>query len=163
MTSDRDSIARPKRRHPIHQPVLDSGNRSVIVFVTICTKNRAPVLATQVMHQSILHAWRTAEHWLVGRYVVMPDHIHLFCSPGLMPPPPLTNWVRHWKAAVCKAAKAEAGTIWQTDYWDTQLRRHERYTVKWEYVRNNPVRAGLVTRPNQWPYQGELNVLRWHD
>jgi hypothetical protein len=32
---------------------------------------------------------------------------------------------------------------------------------KWSYVRENPVRAGLVARAEDWPYQGELNVLDW--
>ena len=35
----------------------------------------------------------------------------------------------------------------------------ESYDDKWEYVRLNPVRHGLVVRPGDWPYQGELNVL----
>lgn len=54
------------------------------------------------------------------------------------------------------------GTLWQTDFWDTQLRHHERYEVKWEYVRQNPVRAGLVKQADEWPFQGEANLLRWH-
>ena len=33
---------------------------------------------------------------------------------------------------------------WQSDHWDTRLRSGESYDAKWEYVRNNPVRAGLV-------------------
>ena len=51
--------------------------------------------------------------------------------------------------------------VWQRDSWDTQLRRHESYGSKWEYVINNPVRAGLVKEANKWPFQGELNVLPW--
>ncbi len=35
--------------------------------------------------------------------------------------------------------------------------------MKWEYIRHNPVRAGLVNDPDDWPYQGEMHVLRWHD
>ncbi|MCX7916496.1 MAG: hypothetical protein N3A53_09385, partial [Verrucomicrobiae bacterium] len=53
--------------------------------------------------------------------------------------------------------------LWQRDFWDTQLRRGESYSAKWEYVRYNPVRAGLVSDPADWPYQGELNILEWHD
>ncbi|MCX7914880.1 MAG: hypothetical protein N3A53_01065, partial [Verrucomicrobiae bacterium] len=53
--------------------------------------------------------------------------------------------------------------IWQRDFWDTQLRRGESYSAKWEYVRQNPMRAGLVAKAAHWPYQGELNILEWHD
>ena len=54
-------------------------------------------------------------------------------------------------------------TIFQRDQWDTQLRTGESYASKWEYVRNNPVRKCLVARADDWPYQGELNILQWHD
>lgn len=49
------------------------------------------------------------------------------------------------------------------DCWDTQLRAGESYDAKWEYVRQNGVRHGLATAANEWPYQGELNILQWHD
>ena len=57
----------------------------------------------------------------------------------------------------------EEQPIWQVDCWDTQLRAGQSYSAKWDYVRNNAVRHGLVTRAEDWPYQGELNVLPWHD
>ena len=53
--------------------------------------------------------------------------------------------------------------LFQMQCWDTQLRTGESYAQKWEYVRNNPVRKGLCQVPEDWPYQGELNVLAWHD
>jgi hypothetical protein len=49
----------------------------------------------------------------------------------------------------------------QRDFWDTQLRRSENYTEKWQYVLRNPVRAKLVENVEDWPYQGELNILPW--
>mgnify|MGYP003875432317 CR=1 FL=1 len=58
---------------------------------------------------------------------------------------------------------APSQQFWQRDFWDTQLRRGESYSAKWKYVRHNPVRAGLVPSADLWPYQGELNVLRWHE
>src|SRR5689334_5682559 len=100
MTFDGDLnlSARPQRRRPIHQPVLESGNRAIVIFLTVCTRNRSPRLATETMHVSLRTAWDIADHWLVGRYVVLPDHLHLFCSPGIYPPKPLVPWVRYWKS-----------------------------------------------------------------
>jgi len=103
-----------------------------------------------------------ADHWLVGRYVILPDHVHLFCAPNSFPPHPLLNWVRFWKSQVAKASGRGADTLWQKNFWDTQLRRGESYAAKWEYVRNNPVRHQLVTRSEEWPFQGEPTLLRWH-
>lgn len=160
--SAHEPAAHPDRKRPVHQPVLESGNRAVIVFVTVCTRSRLTVLATPVMHRVILAAWSKATHWLVGRYVILPDHIHLFCAPGVYPPQPLMPWVRYWKSTVAKATTAGAGSLWEKNFWDTQLRRGDNYSAKWEYVRNNPVRHRLVSRPDDWPHQGELNLLRWH-
>ncbi len=153
----------PQRKRPTHQPLVEQHNRAVIVFLTVCSKDRHPIFATPIFHRAFQTAWRNAGNWLVGRYVIMPDHIHLFCAPGVLPVEPLRNWVRYWKSAVCKNVGAPTGVLWQRDFWDTQLRRHENYSAKWEYVRNNPVRAGLVAGVDDWPYRGELNVLRWHE
>jgi putative transposase len=143
--SDHEFVPRSNRKRPVHQPVFESGNRAVIVFVTVCTKNRLPLLATKVMHDSIVTCWTKASHWLVGRYVILPDHIHLFCAPGTYPPESLLNWVRFWKALVSKSIGQGAASLWVKNFWDTQL-RHK-----------------MVSRAEDWPYQGELNLLSWHD
>ena len=89
----------------------------------------------------------------------MPDHIHLFAAPGV-PDLPLENWVRYWKSQFTKR-HAVANHSWQTDHWDRRLRRRESYAEKWDYVRANPVRKGLVRRPEDWPFQGEVFDLAW--
>ncbi|MDP1580935.1 MAG: hypothetical protein Q8M02_11690 [Candidatus Didemnitutus sp.] len=149
----------PRRSRPVHLPVLDNGTRSIIVFLTVCTKDRAPLLANAAMQGILLKSWSAATHWRVGRYAIMPDHVHLFCAPARLPAEPLIGWVRYWKR-LCTQEYGSA--LWQRHFWDTQLRRHENYAAKWEYVRQNPVRAGLVRHANDWPYQGELNTLAWH-
>ena len=110
----------------------------------------------------VLTGWRSATGWKVGRFVLMPDHIHLFTTPDDQNPPSLSRWVTYWKSLVSKGWPwAGEQPIWQQDFWDRQLRSHESYSVKWDYVRNNPVRHGLVGKAEDWPYQGELNPLDW--
>jgi len=179
-------VTQSLRKHPAHLPVIVAFNRSVIVFVTVCAKDRHPVLAVPTMHDWLRRAWEMADTWRVGRYVIMPDHVHLFCAPGVWPPMPIKKWVEYWKGIVARAAKGYgplieemgwggtqpskssqpskwAGVLWQRDFWDTQLRHGESYAKKWQYVRANPVRAGLCEVPEDWLYQGEMNVLAWHD
>jgi len=48
------------------------------------------------------------------------------------------------------------GILWQPGFFDHLLRNDESYAQKWEYVRQNPVRAGLVKFTEDWPYQGEV-------
>jgi REP element-mobilizing transposase RayT len=92
----------------------------------------------------------------------MPDHIHLFCAP-LRPEISLDMWVRYWKSLVSRAWPGpEQHPIWQRHFWDTQLRQGESYYEKWFYVRENPVRRGLVSDSTVWPYAGELHDLAWN-
>ena len=154
----------PKRKRPAHWPVIESGNRSVIIYLTVCTKNRQPVLACNEAMEHIIQAWHESIHWVVGRFIIMPDHIHLFCSPAIAPVRSLKSWVGFWQSQVSRLwRRPEIKPLWQKDHWDRQLRSGESYSEKWEYVRNNPVRHGNVERPEDWPYQGEIVQLRWHD
>lgn len=74
----------------------------------------------------------------------------------------LEPWVRFWKSDVTKHWNDPSQLpLWQRHFWDTQLRRTESYEEKWDYVTENPVRAGLVRNSEEWPYQGEINVLNW--
>ena len=41
---------------------------------------------------------------------------------------------------------------WQRDFFDHRLRKAESYREKADYIRANPVRAGLVKAPQDWPY-----------
>ena len=101
-----------------------------------------------------------ARAWRVGRYVIMPDHVHLFCAPA--DDVSLGRWVQFWKAMVSRWWPVPTQRpVWQRDHWDTQLRSPERYDEKWEYVRGNPVRAGFVADADAWPFQGELCRLEW--
>ena len=89
----------------------------------------------------------------------MPDHVHLFAGPSRTEIT-LDNWVRYWKSQFTKQHRQREHR-WQSNHWDTRLRREDNYAQKWDYVRNNPVRHGLVKSADDWPYQGEINILRW--
>ena len=132
----------------------------MIIFLTVCTDQRKKILADPDVHKALLDAWHSSGQWLVGRYVIMPNHIHLFCSPANSESVAVAQWAAYWKRLV-SLTLPDHQPIWQRDCWDTQLRSHESYTEKWEYVRSNPVRAGLVEKPEDWPYQGIINHLPW--
>jgi len=146
------------RHHPAHG-VEEQFSTPTIVYVTVCSKYRTKWMANEGVHQTLIDVWKQADAWLIGRYVIMPDHMHFFCSPNT-DTIELDDWITYWKSQYSKARKRK-DERWLTDHWDTRLRRHESYDEKWMYVENNPVRHGLVVNPKDWPYQGELNTLRW--
>jgi putative transposase len=53
----------------------------------------------------------------------------------------------------------ESPIYWQREFFDHLLRSSESYGEKWNYVRDNPVRAGLVTSVEGRPHAGELERL----
>lgn len=152
----------PTRHDPAHPPVIERHNQPAIIFLTVCTAQRKPILAHDAAIAALRAGWGKATFWRIGRWVVMPDHLHLFCSPATNPPEPLARWVRFWKSEISRHWHApHEHPLWQRDFWDTQLRPGEHYGAKWDYVRQNPVRAGLVASPNEWRFQGEENALLW--
>jgi len=135
------------------------------VYVTVCTAKRRSILDHNYIHELLVEeAWPKANHWMVGRYGLMPDHIHLFCSPSVENAVTVKRWVAYWKSYASNHWPTRTKRpIWQQDCWDRQLRSGESYDEKWAYVKENPVRHGLVESAKDWPYQGELHVLDWHD
>jgi putative transposase len=120
------------------------------------------LLANSRTHDTLVSWWRTSMQWLAGRYVILPDDVHLMCAPGSADVP-LHRWVAYWKNGVARALKTPVSPVWQRDFWDVQMRSLQGYEQKWEYVRHNPVRHNLVRHPDDWPYQGEVHVLEWHE
>ena len=155
---------RESRKHPARQLTVSVGNLSTILHVTACTFERLRTLACEETHNLILDAWTQAPDWTVGRYVIMPDHVHLFAAENELQGYPLGQWVAKWKAHVSRLWPfRKEKPIWQRSFWDHQLRDGDSYDVKRLYIRNNPVRHGLVSNSDDWPFQGTLNDLWWHD
>jgi len=101
--------------------------------------------------------------WAVGRYVVMPDHVHFFCQDRERRKA-LGSFVGGFKQMVTRLAWAQGWSdgLWQAEFFDHVLRSEASYAQQWEYVRQNPVRRGLCSKPEEWPHQGEIEHLSGH-
>ena len=147
------------RRNPA-TGVLISRDRPTIVFLTVCTLHREATLAQQIYHDAVVQAWTQANAWFVGAYVIMPDHVHLFCAPR-NEEIAIERWIVFWKRQFRRKV-GPAAPRFQSRGFHHRLRRDENYHQKWECVRANPVRARLVRNAEEWPYQGVLNHLPWY-
>jgi putative transposase len=130
-----------------------------LYFVTFCTRDRRPLSSltqAQIALENYARKGLNEFNIAVGRYVVTPDHIHLFVRGG--PNFSLSNWVAGLKRAIAIALEIR-GKIWQPTFFDHILRSDESYAEKWNYVGQNPVRARLVARAEEWPYQGEVALI----
>jgi putative transposase len=129
-----------------------------VYFVTFCTLDRRNVLATPDVHDAFCRygVCGEAHGAAVGRYVIMPDHVHLFVRQSV--DRSLGTWVKGLKRSMATPLQdaIAGGRIWQPGFFDHLLRHGESYAAKWEYVRQNPVRRGLVSCPEEWPFSGEI-------
>ncbi len=87
--------------------------------------------------------------------------MHFFCAPE-PDAKPLSEFMRFWKEWTSKQILRALGIeapLWQPEFFDHVLRSTESCSEKWEYVVNNPVRGKLVARSEEWPWQGEIELL----
>jgi putative transposase len=155
---DYSSIPPKRRRLSDDRPsVLD---RPSVVFVTICTHDRIPVLATHHMHMIHRDIWMSSHDWVVGRYVIMPEHVHFFACSSRRGDRTLESWLSWTKREVAVRSGYSKGKLWQRRWWDTRIFLPEKYAEKLEYVHQNPVRRGLVKNTEDWLYAGEMTSLR---
>ena len=131
-----------------------------IFFLTINTKDRVPWMDQTTVQSSLESIWqKEATAWLTGYYLIMPDHVHLFCAPHDLHFA-LDRWIAFWKRQFSRRHLDEPWEF-QRRGFHHRLRDAQEYHEKWTYVRENPIRKGLVTQSDEWPYQGTVHELRW--
>jgi REP element-mobilizing transposase RayT len=137
-------------------------SQNPLFFVTCCTYRRRPILANADVHAAF-SAFANRAHAefgiAIGRYVILPDHLHLFVAgPDDFI---LAKWVGTLKRVLGKSIPIgnSQDSIWQRGFFDHLLRSDESYSQKWDYVRENPVRAQLVENVEDWPYGGEFITI----
>ena len=124
-----------------------------IFFITVCSSQRG---ANSIAHPVTAAAiFAATEHyqlhlrWHVRLQLLMPDHVHMLVS--FPRAESMRNTVAAWKHFLAK----QHGIEWQRDFFDHRLRSHESLDEKAHYIRQNPVRAGLVVDAVTWPYVWE--------
>lgn len=86
-------------------------------------------------------------------WVIMPNHVHVLVE--MFDGFPLANIVQAWKGFTAREANKLLGRsdkFWQRDYFDRYIRDEAHYIDAVNYIHLNPVKAGLVERPEDWPY-----------
>ena len=120
-------------------------------FLTICTRPRnqnqlcqtttAPLILQSAENYHLTHRWHCS------LILLMPDHLH-----ALVQVPErykLTQVIGSWKGYLAR----NLGIRWHRGFFDHRIRRAESLNEKWNYIEMNPVRAGYVKKPEEWPYR----------
>ena len=121
-----------------------------VFFITLCCEPRGenqlcrPEIAEPVF-ESI--AFRNGKGvWHLRLCVLMPDHLHALVA--FPHDASMKRVLSTWKEHLAK----QCGVKWQRDFFDHRLRGEEGYRDKASYIRENPVRKGLVSAADTWPY-----------
>jgi len=136
-----------------------------LYFVTAGVEGRRAILANRPVFDAFQEFCFIGleRGYFVGRFVIMSDHVHLFIVVPRDVGHALSGWMKALKRSLTKILdEADVPSPhWQRSFFDHVMRSGESYSEKWEYVQNNPVRAGLVAEAKAWPFQGEICELRF--
>jgi REP element-mobilizing transposase RayT len=83
----------------------------------------------------------------------MPNHVHVLIE--TMADHGIGAVVGAWKRFSARMANrllGRSGPFWEADYWDTYIRNERHFESTIAYIENNPVKAGLVDDPGDWPW-----------
>ncbi len=142
-----------KRLHHDVPPWVDPGN-----FFHLCirvareqpTLLTDPNLATALLKST--QFYHSKSRWWLGLFLLMPDHLHALAAfPRQEDMSAVIGDWKRWHAT-------KHGVLWQREYFDHRIREDERGVQlqnQAEYILNNPVRAGLCMRREDWPWKIE--------
>lgn len=93
------------------------------------------------------------ERYRLLAWVIMPNHVHVMIETwdGYL----LGDVVHSWKSYTASKANeiiGRRGPFWFKEYFDRFIRDEEHFANTVRYIHNNPVAAGLVERPENWPF-----------
>jgi REP-associated tyrosine transposase len=125
-----------------------------VYFITACTFQKKNLLQSDRMAgllvEVLLH-YRAAQKYLLHEFVVMPDHFHLLLTPVVT----LERALQCIKGGFSYRAKKEgifAGEIWEKSFYDRRVRELAEYRAFCLYIQQNPVKRGLASAANEYPY-----------
>jgi REP element-mobilizing transposase RayT len=99
-------------------------------------------------------------YWVTAA-AVMPDHVHLILKPeisefdAVFPLSKILQGIKGFSARVINRSRGVKGALWQDESYDRIVRDYEEYLEKWNYIRLNPVKAGLCQAPEEYPFLWE--------
>lgn len=93
------------------------------------------------------------ERYRMIAWVVMPNHVHTLIE--MIEGHPLHSILHSWKSYTAKKANqllGRSGRFWFPEYFDRYIRDERHFANAVRYIHHNPVKAGLVEKPEDWPF-----------
>lgn len=120
-------------------------------FVTSVTWNRRRLFQVEANAQlflATLQHYRREGHYKLHAFVVMPDHIHLLLTPQNITLERATMLIKGGFSHRLHTTHP----VWQRSFTDHRIRTRADFDHHRAYIHNNPVRARLCQRPEDYPW-----------
>ena len=130
-----------------------------VFFITTVSTHRQPIFrrdATAHLLIDTLAHYREEQKFLLHEFVIMPDHIHALLTPA--PQISIERVMQFIKGGFSYRMKSRSA-VWQESFTNHRIRDVDDYEHHREYIRMNPVRAGLSATPQAYPYSSAAGVM----
>lgn len=132
-------------------------------FVTTNCYQRQPLFGVDESARLLMDVLRESQgkgRFLLHEFVIMRDHVHVLLTPA--PDISLEKAVQFIKGGFSFRIKKELGyrrEVWQQSFTEHRIKDTADYEHHAEYVRMNPVRAGIALTADGYPYSSAAHVL----
>jgi putative transposase len=128
-------------------------DRFFFVTCRVARKRRALSESDFACLARVIDERRKKYAFLLTAWVLLPDHWHAIVSPRH----PITisrvmEAIKVSSTLRINRARGEAGLVWQGRFFDRALRTVKEYHDMVEYIHQNPPKAGLVSRAEDWTW-----------
>jgi putative transposase len=106
--------------------------------------------AQMLLH--VLYSYAAQKKYLLHQFVVMPNHVHLILTPNQISIERAMQFIKGGFSHAFRQAGTGRFGVWQHGFSDRRLRNFDEYMERQRYTIFNPVRAGLCSRPEDFPY-----------
>ncbi len=120
-------------------------------FITFSCYQRRPYLgraSARNLFESALERIRKRYHFVVLGHVIMPEHVHLLVNEPKKGT--LDRAIQALKLSV--SVRSRHRPFWQPRYYDFNVWNPEKTGEKLRYMHRNPVKRGLVSKPEDWAW-----------
>ena len=135
------SIEDERERRSQIEAYLDAGHGE-------CHLRQSQIAA--LVQENLLHF--DGDRYRLLAWAIMPNHVHALIETSHTP---LAEILHGWKSCTGNAANRllnRAGDFWQPEYFDRFIRDEEHFGTAVSYIENNPVKASLITSPEEWRF-----------
>ena len=125
-------------------------------FVTTKTSMGRALLQSDrnaMLFIDVLRSYVASKKFQLHDFVVMPDHVHVLITVSAdMSIEKAVQFIKGGFSYRLKKETGYAGEVWQKGFSEVRVNDKESFAMHRQYIAENPVKRGLVSEPEEYPY-----------